>query len=74
MVIFHEHLKQIRKDKKKTQKEVAIAIKLSERNYQSFEYGKVKPSFETLIALADYFDISIDYLVGRTNNPNSHKN
>lgn len=73
MVIFHEHLKQIRKDKKKTQKEVAIAIKLSERNYQSFEYGKVKPSFETLIALADYFDISIDYLVGRTNNPNSHK-
>lgn len=73
MVIFHEHLKKIRKDKKKTQKEVASAIELSERNYQSFEYGKVKPSFETLIALADYFDISIDYLVGRTDNPNSHK-
>lgn len=73
MVIFNEHLKKIRKDKKKTQKEVANAIQLSERNYQSFEYGKVKPSFETLIALADYFDISIDYLVGRTNNPNSHK-
>lgn len=73
MVIFHEHLKKIRKDKKKTQKEVASAIQLSERNYQSFEYGKVKPSFETLIALADYFDVSIDYLVGRTDNPNSHK-
>lgn len=73
MVIFNEHLKKIRKDKKKTQKEVANAIQLSERNYQSFEYGKVKPSFETLIALADYFDISIDYLVGRTNTPNSHK-
>lgn len=66
-------MKKIRKDRKKTQKEVATAIKLSERNYQSFEYGKVKPSFDTLIALANYFDISIDYLVGRTDNPDSHK-
>lgn len=69
MATFHEHLKEIRKNQNKTQKDVAIAISVSERNYQSFEYGKVKPSFDTLLALADYFNISIDYLVGRTDKP-----
>lgn len=63
---FNEHLRMIRKLRKKTQKEVAIAINLTERNYQDWEYGKTKPAFDSLIALADYFDVSLDYLVGRS--------
>ena len=54
--MFGERLKQIRKSKKMTQQE---------RHYQSLEYGKIKPSFETLIALADTFEVSLDYLTGR---------
>ena len=68
MFIFNAHLRSIRQSKNKTQK-VALEIGLSESNYQSFEYGRVKPSFDTLIALADYFNVSIDYLVGRTDVP-----
>ena len=73
MIEFHEHLKNIRKSKNKTQKEIATALGITERNYQSFEYGKSKPSFGNLIALADYFNISLDYLAGRTDDPILHK-
>ncbi len=66
---FGIHLKKIRKSKKVTQKAAAAAAGISERNYQEWEYGKVKPAFDSLIALADYFDVSLDYLVGRTDNP-----
>ena len=51
-------------------------VKLSDReerksygNYQDYEYGKVVPSATILIALADYFDVSLDYLVGRSDDP-----
>ena len=73
MIVFKEHLRTIRKDKKVTQKEVAIAVGVTERNYQDWEYGNTKPGFDALIALADYFNVSIDYLVGRTDNPNISK-
>ena len=66
MLNFSEHLRIIRKNHKSTQKQVAIAIGVSERNYQDWEYGNTKPGFEALIALADYFDVSLDYLVGRS--------
>ena len=66
-------LKELRKTNKVTQKQIASAIELSERNYQSLEYGNIKPSYETLLKLADYFDVSLDNLVGRTDNPYSHK-
>lgn len=66
-------LKELRKNNKITQKQIANAVELSERNYQYLEYGTIKPSYDTLLKLADYFNVSIDYLVGRTDNPNSHK-
>ena len=69
MLNFPERLKEIRKAQKVTQKQLANELSISERNYQDYEYGKVVPSATILIALADYFDVSIDYLVGRTDNP-----
>ena len=73
MLEFHEHLRNIRKSKGVTQKQVAIAINMAERNYQDCEYGKIKPCFDNLIALADYFQVSLDYLTGRTDEPEIHK-
>lgn len=67
---FKDHLKAIRKTFKATQKQVAKAIHVSERNYQDWEYGNTKPNFDALIALADFFDVSLDYLVGRSDDPN----
>lgn len=72
MTQFSARIKEIRKSKKLTQKQVAAGIGVAERNYQEWEYGKTKPGFDSLIALADFFDVSLDYLVGRSDNPNRH--
>lgn len=64
-----EGLKRFRKSYKITQKQAASACGISERNYQDYEYGRVVPTATVLISLADYFDVSLDYLVGRSDNP-----
>ena len=64
--------KRFRKYAKITQKQAAQAARVAERLYQSYEYGKVVPSALVLIALADYFDVSLDYLVGRSDDPTRH--
>lgn len=73
MDTFVVRLKQLRKDCNLTQKQLAKEISISERNYQDYEYGKVFPSALSLISLANYFNVSIDYLVGRTDNPKVNK-
>ena len=70
---FSNRLKQLRKKKKLKQSDMAELLELTTRHYQQIEYGKVNIPTLTLIFLADYFDVSIDYLVGRTDDPNSHK-
>ena len=66
---YADRLKMLRKDRGLTQKQVADALKITEVSYQRYEYGSVRPRIEMLIALADYFDVSLDYLVGRSNVP-----
>lgn len=61
-----ERLRALRAEKGETQKQVAEAIGLNERHYQFFEYGKHLPSLENAWKLADHFGVSIDYLVGRS--------
>ena len=73
MIPFKEHLRTIRKNKGYTQRQVANGCGVTERNYQYYESGEREPSMSTLIALADYFDVSLDYLCGRTDNPNINK-
>ena len=64
-----EALKRFRKEQKITQKQAAAGAGVAERLYQSYEYGKVVPSAAVLIALADSFGVSMDYLAGRTDKP-----
>ena len=61
--------KRIRLEKNLTQKQVAEGIGVAEQQYQRYEYEKVEPSASKLIALADYYDISLDYLTGRSDDP-----
>ena len=68
-----ERLRFCRKSKNKTQKEIAALLKVSERAYQHYELNDREPPLSNVITLANYFDVSIDYLVGRSDNPNSHK-
>lgn len=70
---FSERLVSLRKEKKITQKQLAIELNLSEVGIQNYEGGRRKPAYDVLIALAEYFQVSIDYLVGRTDKPDVNK-
>ena len=66
MVPFCNRLRDIRKEKGKKQKECADCLGIQVRSYQAYEGGDREPSIERLIALADFFDVTLDYLTGRT--------
>lgn len=72
MFIFGNHLKELRKTHHITQKQLALEIGASERGIQQYELGERKPNHDMLIAIADYFNVSIDYLVGRSDDPTRH--
>ena len=67
-----EALRRFRKQNKITQIQAAKAAGVSEAMCQFYEYGKNEPTASVLIALADYFDVSLDYLVGRSDDPARH--
>lgn len=67
-----EGLKRFRNEFRFTQKEVAENTHISIRNYQDYEYGRVVPTATILINIANYYGVSIDYLVGRTDNPKTN--
>lgn len=69
---FSERLVSLRKSHNLTQKQLAIEMQMSELAIQHYESQRRKPAFDVLIALADYFDVSLDYLVGRSDDPARH--
>ena len=73
MKILGQRLKELRKQKQAGQKEVAELLGVSLRSYQFYESGEYDPSLLNLIALADYFQVSTDYLLGRTDEPDCTK-
>lgn len=59
------NLKLLRQQTNKTQEEIAKDLKLQKQTYQNYELGKRKPDIETLKKIADYFDVSLDFLCSR---------
>ncbi len=64
--MYGERLKSLRKEKGTPQKELADYLGISIRGYQFYESENNEPNIKMLIALADYYSVTIDYLVGRS--------
>lgn len=62
---FSSRLKELRTSKGLTQKEAAKLFNITERAYQNYELGRSTPQFSLLIEIADYFQVTLDYLTGR---------
>lgn len=62
---FPEHLLKLRTERGLLQKDVAAAAEIGLQTYQRYEYGHREPQLSTLVALADFYDLSLDELVGR---------
>lgn len=66
--ILSDRLKECRKSKGYTQIEVATLCDITEKTYQNYELMTREPKLEILIRIADLYEVSLDYLVGRKNN------
>ncbi len=63
-------LRELRKQRNITQLKLAMDLGLNQNTISRYETGEHEADYKTLIAIADYFDVTIDYLLERTNNPN----
>jgi len=66
MTTFARRLKDLRESKNISQQELADDLKVAKSTISMYEQGKRQPNFELQEALADYFNVDIDYLVGRS--------
>ena len=64
--ILSKRLRQCREERKLSQREVAIFCDITENTYQNYELMTREPKLEILVKIADVFNVSLDYLVGRT--------
>lgn len=62
-------LKELRKKKRVSQLKLALDLNMNQNSISRYENGVREADYATLIAFADYFDVSIDYLLERTDNP-----
>ena len=67
--IFSARLHDLRKQSGLSQKALSEILGVTDAAVTLLEKAKRSPSFEVLTALADYFDVSLDYLVGRSDDP-----
>ena len=66
MPTFSQRMEELRKKKGLSQKAVAEAVGITSRTYQRYEAGEREAAVSTLIRMADVYDVTVDYLVGRT--------
>ncbi len=65
-ILVRERLRELRKEECETQVQVATDIGIFEQQYQKYERGASLPNLENLWKLADHFGVSVDYLIGRS--------
>jgi len=68
MSAFSERLLALREEKKLSQADVAGATGITTRTYQRYEAGEREPVVSTLVRMADFYGVTADYLIGRSEN------
>lgn len=65
-----KRLRDLREDNDLTQAQIAAYLNVKQNTYSQYENGKREISIELISKLADYYNVSVDYLIGKTDNPN----
>ena len=73
IIMQFDNLKGIREDRDIPQKDIAKILNVSQNTYSQYETGVISLTAETLIKLSEFYNVSIDYLLDRTNNPKINK-
>ena len=64
--MIFENIRNLREDNDKKQQELAEYLHIKQTTYSKYELGKINIPIEVFIQLADFYDVTIDYIVGRT--------
>ncbi|MCD7724179.1 MAG: helix-turn-helix domain-containing protein [Clostridiales bacterium] len=70
--MIYERIRNLREDSDLTQTDLAEYLNISQRAYSRYETGERGIPIETLTKIADYYKVSVDYLIGRTNDKKLH--
>ena len=70
---LYERIRNLREDKDLTQTDMAKILSCSQRVYSNYERGDIDIPTIILIKIADFHNVSVDFLLNRTNNPNTNK-
>ena len=65
--MYQNRLRDLREDKDIKQKDIAELLKVHQTTYSDYELGRLNIPIASLHTLADYYGVSVDYLLGRTN-------
>lgn len=65
-LLFAERLKNVRKEKSLSQKQLADGLQMTQRKISYLETGQLEPDLKTLWKISDYFEVSCDYLIGKS--------
>ena len=68
-----QRIRDLREDRDLTQKQVATVLNCSQQVYSNYELGQRDLPTAVLLALVDYYGVSTDYILGRTNDPTIQK-
>ena len=68
----YDRIRELREDHDLRQVDIAKILKMSQTGYSKYETGENDVPTSVLIALADFYNVSVDYLLGRTNKPEFH--
>ena len=69
----YERIRNLREDKDLTQTQMGKILSCSQRVYSNYERGDIDVPTQTLIKIADFHNVSVDYLLNRTDDPKMHK-
>lgn len=64
--MVYQNIRNLREDNDKTQTEIANYLHIKQTTYSKYELGKINIPVEVFVKLADYYNVSVDYLLGRT--------
>lgn len=69
---FHLRIKELRVSRKLSQQELADLLKISKSSVNMYERGEREPGLDLIEAIADFFNVDLDYLMGKSDNPQKH--
>lgn len=71
--VIKNRLKELRKKKGYTQLKVAMDLNINQNGISRYESGSREAGYDLLVQFADYYGVSVDYILGRTDDPKLHK-